>query len=162
MLADEWRQALADLCRQAAAADAEDQADFLRVARTLLAVSPDDQAHRFADLPSRAGFEILLAAQAWESAALALLPDTAGYLLSRSGDGVAIASLVLPECSEDVCAEASSPALAMVSALAGAIMAAVVTHAGGMPVRSGYGRDVPAADGFEIDEPWKLAPVLLH
>ena len=39
MNAAEWRQGLADLARQAREADAEDQADFLRVARTLMGVA---------------------------------------------------------------------------------------------------------------------------
>lgn len=169
MNAAEWRQALADLSRQAGDAQVHDQGDFLRVARTLMTVAPESMAWRFGDLPSRAAFETLLAVEAWESAALALLPESAGYLFSRSGDGAAIASLVLPECAEDVTAEADSPALALVSALAGALIAALVSTPGAAagsitgPAARAYASIAGfEAESFESDEPWKLAPVLLH
>ena len=165
MNAAEWRQGLADLARQASEADAEDQADFLRVARTLMAVAPDAEAHRFVDLPSRSGFEALLAVEAWESAALALVPEAAGYLFSRSGDGAAIASLVLPGCDEDITAEGDCPALALVAALAASLMAAMVTGsdgASGSGSGGGSRKLMGVAEGFEIDEPWHLAPALLH
>ena len=165
MTAAEWRQGLADLSRQAAVTDAEDQADILRVARTLMAVAPESEAHRFGDLPSRASFEALLAVEAWESAALALLPEAAGYLFSKSGDGIAIASLVLPDCTEDVSAEADSPALAVVSALAAALMAVMVTApnaAAGSFFDKAAMRQIGGSDGFEIEQPWELRPALLH
>ena len=81
----QWRQALADLARKAGEANAEDQADFLRIARTLMTVAPASEAWRFGDLPSRSGFERLLAAEAWESAALALLPETMVSRLTSLG-----------------------------------------------------------------------------
>ena len=163
MNAADWRQGLADLSRQAGDADAEDQADFLRIARTLMTVAPESEAWSVGDLPSRSGFEALLAVEAWESAALALLPETAGYLFSRSGDGCCIVSLMLPHADEDITAEAGSPALALVSALAASVMAAMVTA----PKAAGsFGGEAAVrfatSDSFEIDEPWQLAPAMLH
>ena len=156
-----WRQALADLCRQAGEADAEDQADFLRVARTLLAVAPASAPSRFDHLPGRARFEALLTLEAWESAALALLPSGAGYLFSRGSDGCSIASLVLADCAQDTTAEGDSPALALICALAGAVMAGMVAgaDAGGAMGRAEW---LTGGDEFGVEEPWHVAPALLH
>ncbi|MBU3991608.1 MAG: hypothetical protein KKA12_03510, partial [Alphaproteobacteria bacterium] len=68
--------------------------------------------------PARARVEALLAAGAPESAALALIGGSAGYMLSRGGDGQHLASVVLPGRGEEVTAGGDTLALALIGALA--------------------------------------------
>ena len=119
MLAGEWRLRLSELCRDCALADSGEQADMLRLARSLLSIAPDDaQGIDPSHLPGVNAFERLLDAGAWESAALDLMPDEASFMLSRSGDSHCMASITLPGLEEEVTSEADTPAMAMVSALA--------------------------------------------
>ncbi len=71
----------------------------------------------------------LLSVRAYASAALALLPPEAGYMLSRGGHGSHMASLVLPGMDEEVTAEGASAALALLGALAAALHAALQSGA---------------------------------
>lgn len=127
MTAGEWRLRLAELCRDCATADAGDEAQQLRLAHWLLALAPDhpdeDWSALVDHLPPRATFEGLLRLGAYDSATLSLMPEMAGYILSRSGGGVCIASVLLPGMDEEITAEAESSALALLSALvAGLVM----------------------------------------
>ena len=67
----------------------------------------------------------LLAARATESAALALVPEEAGYMLSRGSSGWHVASFVLPGLEDEVTAEGPTMALALVGAIASALRAAM-------------------------------------
>jgi hypothetical protein len=67
----------------------------------------------------------LLAAGAVESAALALVPEEAGYMLSRGNGGWHLASFVLPGLDEEITAEGPTMALALIGAMAGALRAAL-------------------------------------
>lgn len=112
----EWRLRLAELCRDCASAEAEDESALLRQALRLMALAPGGTG--LADhLPPRARFDALLGEGAHDSAVLALLPEEAAYIISRSGGGKAIASVLLPLMEEEISAEADSAAMALLSAL---------------------------------------------
>ncbi len=121
MTAGEWRLRLAELCRDCAMADAGDEAQQLRLAHWLLALAPDNQEEDWSalvnHLPPRATFEGLLRLGAYDSAAMSLVPEMGGYILSRSGGGACLASVVLPGMDEEITAEAESSALALLSAM---------------------------------------------
>jgi len=127
MSTGEWRLRLAQLCRDCAVAEGGEEADYLRLALRLMAMAPEADRMIVADhLPPEARFEALIAMGAYDSAAMTLLPEQASYLLSRSGAGACLASVLLPQVDEEMTSEAQSPALAVVSAL----LACVVTMAG--------------------------------
>lgn len=69
-------------------------------------------------LPDSITFEALLTLRAYESAALALVSPQMGYILSRGGNGVAVASVALPLADQDTTACGATPALALLAALA--------------------------------------------
>jgi hypothetical protein len=97
------------MCRNGAL---EDQPRRIRQARGLAR----------AKVPSRM-FEVMIAAGAFESAALLLLGEDAAWMLSRGARGRCLASLLLPGMSEEVTCEAASPALALLGAWACAALA---------------------------------------
>jgi hypothetical protein len=113
-----WRKRLADLGRAAGAAQAVREVAVLRTAVALLTDAP---AGCVDWLPGQPDFEAMLAVGTAASAALALLPQAAGFMLSRGLNGRVLASVILPGGRDDVVCEASSPALAMVAALCGAL-----------------------------------------
>jgi hypothetical protein len=66
--------------------------------------------------------EMMLAAGAAESAALALIPPQAGYMLSRGPNGVHLASVFMPGAGqEEYCAEGDTAALALLAAFVSAV-----------------------------------------
>ncbi len=69
-------------------------------------------------IPAFAAFEVLLGVEAWECAALSLLGDDCGYMLSRGIDGQHLASVILPGRAEEAIASADTAALAIIAALA--------------------------------------------
>jgi hypothetical protein len=77
-------------------------------ARICLAIRPDI---------SSSSLQLLLDAGAFESAALRLLGNC-GYLLSRGGEGLYIASVVVPAAGRDYSFSGRSPELALCGALA--------------------------------------------
>ena len=111
---------LADLCRNGAL---EDQPRRIRQARDLAR----------AKVPSRM-IEVMIAAEAFESAALSLLGDDAAWMLSRGGEGRCLASLLLPGMCAEVTCEAASPALALLGAWACAALAKA--QSGEVPVEA--------------------------
>ncbi|HWU03015.1 MAG TPA: hypothetical protein VN222_09785 [Novosphingobium sp.] len=125
MTAGEWQLRMAELCRDCAQAEAGEEEGLLQVAHNLLAIAPHGNGGidaTLADhLPPRAAFQRLLGAGAHDSAALALMPEQGSFLLSRSGGGACIASVLLPGMDEELTSEGESPALALVSALAAAL-----------------------------------------
>lgn len=134
MQAGEWRLRLAELCRDCSAANGGEEAGPLRLAWHLLAKAPDGAANGMGamvhHLPTRPHFEALLALRAYDSAALALMPDQAAYILSRSASGDYLASVLLPHGDEEMTAQAPTLALALVSALL-ACLARIAGGAGG-------------------------------
>lgn len=107
-----WRADVKEFLYACAAADADDQHELLRAAQGLFAAAGDPRA-----------FAACLVAGAWESAALALLPRGAGVMLSRGTNGASLASVVLPDCTEEFTAEGPTMALALMAALADACLA---------------------------------------
>jgi len=155
----EWRLRLAELCQDCANADGGEEAEPLRQALHLMARVPDANEAgmgAMADhLPPQAHFEALLALGAYDSAAMALMPEQASYILSRSASGQCLASVLLPDVDEEMTSQAQTPALALVSAL----MACLTTMAGRDPWMV---VDDDDDAGFERAE-WHVPPgVRLH
>lgn len=128
MTVGEWRVRLAELCQASALAEPGEEDAMLRLGHDLLANQPDPHSRLADHLPPAARFEALLAAGAHDSAAVALMPETGSYIVSRAGEGGCMASVMLPGMEEEVTSEADSSALALMSALAAAL-AAVGTQA---------------------------------
>ena len=116
-----WNRLVAALAAAAAGAEAAEEARLLREALALLALAPANLATRFARLPRRAGLEAMLASGAGESAAIALLPADAGFIVSRGGNGVHLASVIFDGLDGEVAAEGATLGLALVAALAGGL-----------------------------------------
>jgi hypothetical protein len=113
-----WRAHLRALLAECDASAAIEQAERIRQAWELFAAAPQPQA----GLPPHDTIEAMLDADACESAALALVGPERGFLLSRGGNGMAIASIVLPDADEDHTASGATPALALLAALALALL----------------------------------------
>lgn len=121
-LGDEaWRRQLAELATACAGSFPEDEADRLRHAHALLATAPSPAVLAGLAVPGQGRLAALLEAGGGTSAALALLGDDSGYLLSRGSDGEHLASVVLPGAQHDVTACGDTPALALVGAIARAL-----------------------------------------
>ena len=93
------------------------QANMLRQTDALMGHAPAAISSLIAPPPPLGHFEALLSVGAYETAAIALLGTGIGYLVSRGPEGSCLASVVLPGMSEDMCVEASTEALALLSAL---------------------------------------------
>ncbi|MDE2405833.1 MAG: hypothetical protein KGM17_14285 [Sphingomonadales bacterium] len=142
-----WSRRLGLLAAVACEADPAQEPALLREALAVLTVAPSLHAPRFAALPRDDRFERLLATGALESAALALLPADAAYILSRGTQGIVLASVVLDGEDQELAAEGATPGLALLAALAAAL-----EHA------------LPACDAFsEYEKPRHPAhPACLH
>lgn len=117
---------LDDLRTFAAACDAArrgDEAAQVRAAHALLAGAPEASSYCPELMPSEAALDAMLAADAGESAALALLTPGTGVLLSKGGDGAAMATVALPGVGTDHSATGESLTLALLAALALALLA---------------------------------------
>lgn len=121
--AAQWHSQLWDFLYTCAGSGEADQGDRLREALELFRAAPLPFARLLPRLPDRRRFEALLAADAHESAALALLGRDWGYMLSRGPGGVCLATLVMPNRDEDTTAQGDTPALALVLALTSALLA---------------------------------------
>lgn len=118
-----WQARMEDFLYDCAASAASEQADRVREAAHLFARSQADGLGLAVPSPDVAAIEAMVDCGAIESAALALLSPDAGFLLSRGGNGVCLASIVLPDGSEEVTAEGSTMALALLAALVSAVLA---------------------------------------
>lgn len=125
MTAGEWRLRLAELSRDCAVAQPEDEAARLGTAHDLLMLAPDvpELEDITCDLLPRARLDGLLAAGAHDTAALALMPESASYILSRSRAGGALASVLLTGMEDDLTSQGESVAMALISALAACLAA---------------------------------------
>ena len=117
----DWHAELRSFVVVCDASRAEDQADRIREAWELCCGLADSVASPIR-LPSADRLEALLAVGAFENAVLALLGPQTGYLLSRGGGGLALASVILPDSDNDQTASGETPALALLSALALALL----------------------------------------
>lgn len=124
LAAGNWHQRWRGFAAECEESTPAEEADRIREAWTLCRLAPAGMRALFAGLPAASRVEGLLAADAAESAALALVGPGMGYMLSRGGHGVALASLVLRQGEADHSAEGATLALALLSALARALAAA--------------------------------------
>ena len=112
-----WRERVSELCAACVDALGPEAPARLREGLALLSLAPEAASQGADGLPKVAGFEAMLACGALESAAMALLPKGASYLLSRGEDDTCLASVILPLSTEEVTAEGANPALALLAAL---------------------------------------------
>ena len=118
----QWARRLHDLLDDCDGSHAAEQDSRLREGWCLLLRTPLGLPAWCEALPPEPELEAMIAAEAWESAALALLPPDAGYMLSRGGNGNAVASVVLPGQAEEATSVGETPALAVLAALALALI----------------------------------------
>jgi hypothetical protein len=93
------------------------EADGIREAFHLLMLAPPGLLARLDIQSGEERIEAMLAAGACESAALALLPQGAGYMLSRGGNGEHLASVFLGGSDSEMTAHGATAALALIAAL---------------------------------------------
>ena len=117
----QWRERLSELCEACIEGAARETTARLREAFALFSLAPEESTLHGAPMPRTAAFEAMLACGATDSAALALLPQGSGFLLSRGEDGLCLASVMLGGSHEEVTAQGATPALAMLSAMAAAL-----------------------------------------
>ncbi|MFC3175341.1 hypothetical protein ACFOD9_13860 [Novosphingobium bradum] len=121
---DGWRRRLGELALACAGSFAAEEAQRLHELRRLLAEAPVPALLRGLAVPSEERLDQLIAADAAQSAALAMLGPDCGYLLSRGAGGQHLASVILPGATEEASASGDSFALALVSALGLALIEA--------------------------------------
>jgi hypothetical protein len=119
-----WRQQLSELALACAGSFPADEVQRLMELRRLLASAPAPSMVRGLAVPSSERLNQLIAVDASESAALAMLGPDCGYLLSRGAGGQHLASIILPGAEEEMSAGGDSTALALVSAVALALIEA--------------------------------------
>ena len=104
-----WRMRIEELgtaCRTSAAAG---EGDGIREAFDLLALAPPGRLAGEGMQLSEHLLESLLAARAYESAAIAMLPEYTGYMLSKGINGVHMASVIMPGASASGAIHSSTP-----------------------------------------------------
>jgi hypothetical protein len=111
-----WCPGLTDVLLACPTATAEEEASLLRKAYTAISDAAALNPAFFAGLPPAGRFELLLASGAHESAAIALIPDHAGFMLSRGGNDRYISSVVVTGCGEHTI-EGNTAALAIMAAM---------------------------------------------
>lgn len=118
MQCDIWAQRLGEIAHEASAAFACDEVRHLRALYAL--INADSLGCTMAGLTvcDSAVMESLLTAGACDSAALALVGGSSGYMISRGSAGEFMATVVLPGCAEEQTGSGDSLALALVSAIA--------------------------------------------
>ena len=116
-----WRMRLEELGIACRISEAAGEADGVREAFDLLMLAPPGHhlhlGPKLAPKLAEAKVNAMLAAGAFESAALALLPHSAGYMLSRGPSGEHLASVFLSESERETTAAGATAALALVAAL---------------------------------------------
>ena len=104
------------------AGSSDQQTMLLREAMHLMIAAPPPLAAWLGPVADVETMECMLAAGAAESAALALIPDSAGYMLSRGPNGVHLASVFVPGIGrEEYSAEGDTAALALLAAFVSAM-----------------------------------------
>ncbi|MCW1402101.1 hypothetical protein OKA06_07090 [Novosphingobium sp. MW5] len=115
---DSWFDALGELALTSAGSFPDEEARLLRQLYHLVANAPSPAFLAGVVQPDIAQFEASVGIGATESAALSLLGEDAGYMLSRGSGGQHLASVILPGRMEEATAGADSAALAIAGALA--------------------------------------------
>lgn len=101
------------------------QSVLLRETMHLLMAAPAPLASWLGPVADVEAVERMLASGAEESAALALIPRQASYMLSRGPDGIHLASVFMPGAGhEEYSAEGDTAALALLAALVTALRGA--------------------------------------
>lgn len=115
---ESWFDALGELALTCAGSFPEEEARLLRQLYHLIANTPSPGFIAGVMQPDIARFEASIGIGATESAALSLLGEDAGYMLSRGSGGQHLASVILPGRVEEATAGADTVTLALVAALA--------------------------------------------
>lgn len=110
-----WEHGLAELVQACPGATADEEIWLLRKGYAAITKASALNPGLFEGLPSTARFEKMLACGAPESAALSLIPQQAGFMLSRGGNGRHIGSVFMAECGEHTL-EGNTAALAIMAA----------------------------------------------
>ncbi|MDG2005160.1 MAG: hypothetical protein P8J20_17695 [Novosphingobium sp.] len=100
-----------------------EQADRIREAQALLQRSSTSAQHSLASQPDQKIIEAMLGLGAYESAVLALVGGDTAFMISRGANGNCLASAVLPDGSEELVAEGSTLALALLIAFLSSLLA---------------------------------------
>lgn len=119
--APSWADRLSEMALACSGAFACEEASHLRACHALLLSAPESVLPWVKTLPAADRFEVLLKAGAVESAALGLLGDHCGYMLSRGAMGEALATVALPGAAHECTANGETLALAIAAALAQAL-----------------------------------------
>lgn len=114
----EWCDALRELTLSCAGDDACDTPDRLRELNTLMFTAPAAALFDALTPLSHRRLETLIQLAAYESAVMAMMGAGTGYLLSRNGDGVSLATVALSCSLAEKSGSGVMPALALIGALA--------------------------------------------
>jgi hypothetical protein len=112
-----WRMRIEELGTACRTSEPAGEADGIREAFDLLALAPLGCLAGEGMRLCEATLESLLAARAYESAAIALLPECTGYMLSKGINGAHMASVIVPGTAEDNYAFGATASLALIAAL---------------------------------------------
>jgi len=112
-----WRRQLGELALACAGSFPAEEAQRLHELRRLLAEAPAGVLIRGLCVLDADRLDQQIAAGAAASAALAMLGEECGYLLSRGAGGQHLASVILPGAAEEASASGDTLALALVGAL---------------------------------------------
>jgi hypothetical protein len=137
--APSWANRLCDMALACSGAFASEEARHLRACHSILLAAPVMVLPWAKALPAADRIEALLQAGASESAALALLGDRCGYMLSRGVMGEALATIALPGGNSECSAKGDTLALAIVAALAQAL-----SEACQLPISNRAAPQIPA------------------
>jgi hypothetical protein len=113
---DTWRAQLCNLLHDCAASAPAEQADRIREAHALLCLVTELTGQPPDAMVEWQVVEAMLSLDAHESAVLSLMGGESSFMLSRGTSGICLASAVLPDGSEEMVAEGSTLALALLTA----------------------------------------------
>lgn len=123
-----WKARASDLAALCAASAPCEEAERLDEAMALLAQPRLPEGLAVAHAAGEPGLAATIAAGGALSAAVALLGERAGYLISRGPGGVCMATVVLDGSGREESAEGTTPALAVLGAHLGALLAQLDTR----------------------------------
>lgn len=123
MSGETWRAQLCDLLHDCAASAPAEQADRIREAHALLCLGAEMAGETPGALVDWQVVEAMLSLDAHESAVLTLMGGESSFLLSRGTSGICLGSAVLPDGSEEMVAEGSTLALALLTAFVSSLVA---------------------------------------
>lgn len=116
-----WASELGVLSSTCERARAEDAQDVVKTAYSLIASAPAPANELFLSLPSAERIRNLLRCEAVDQAALDIVRERAGYLLSRSLEGFCLATVVLSGGNDEQSLLAQTPALALMGSFSRAL-----------------------------------------